>query len=177
MTRTFLKAALACSAATCAVAASATDVIGVRLKVGYHFSQSFELKDGSSGHLEGPEVAADFPLTKLPGIQLYATPSVMFGGKLTHGSDVDGTIYRFMLTARQTLNKDGLYGALGIGAAHSETRGLNDFKDANSFVSSVSLGTPLKFKLAGIGVSLEGTYYYSTKDQFRGFTIGFAGSF
>lgn len=177
MTRTFLKAALACSAATCAVAASASDVIGVRLKVGYHFTQSFELKDGSNGHLEGPEVAADFPLAKYPGIQLYATPSIMFGGKLTHGSDVDGTIYRFMVTARQTLNRDGLYGTFGVGAAHSESRGTNEFRDANSFVTSVSLGTPLKFKLAGIGLSLEGTYYFSTKDQFRGITIGVAGSF
>jgi hypothetical protein len=177
MTRTFLKAALACSAATCAVAASASDVIGVRLKLGYHFTQSFELKNGSTGNLQGPEVAADFPLTKYPGLQLYVTPSIMFGGKLTHGSDVDGTIYRFMVTARQTLNKDGLFGALGIGAAHSESRGTNEFRDANSFVTSACLGTPLKFKLGGIGLNLEGTYYFSTKDQFRGFTIGVSGSF
>ncbi len=168
---------LACSIAGAALTACADDVIGIRLKVGYHVTQNFELKDHSNGHLEGPEVAADFPLAKYPGIQLYVTPSVMFGGKLTHGSDVDGTIYRFMLTAHQALTKDGFYGAVSAGVAHSETRGLNEFKDQNGFVTALTLGTPLKFKVLGITPSIEGSYYFSSRDQFRGFTIGIAASF
>jgi len=173
----FFRTALVGSLATATVFAAASDTIGVRLKLGYHVSQTFELKNGSHGHLEGPEVAADFPLGRFPGLQLYATPSVMFGGKLTHGKDIDGTIYRFMVTARQTLTRDGLYGAFSLGAAHSESRGLNQFRDENGFVTAVSLGTPLKFKVLGISPSLEGGYYFSSKDQFRGFTIGIAASF
>lgn len=173
----FSRTAFVGSLALATVFAAASDTIGVRLKVGYHFTQNFELRNGSSGNLEGPEVAADFPLAKYPGFQLYITPSVMFGGKLTHGSDVDGTIYRFMVTARQTLTREGLYGGISVGAAHSESRGLNEFKDQNGFVTAVSLGTPLKFKFLGLSPSLEGSYYFSSKDQFRGFTIGFAASF
>jgi|GEM_PF-1731413 len=178
MTRTFLRTVLACSLAGAAIAAHADgDAIGIRLKVGYHVTQSFELRDHSSGHLEGPEISADFPLSKVPGLQFFVTPSVMFGGQLTHGHDVDGTIYRFMLTARETISKDGLYGAVAAGAAHSESRGLNEFKDQNGFVSSVTVGMPLKFKILGVTPSLEGSYYISGQDQFRGFSITLSASF
>ncbi|MBN9503131.1 MAG: hypothetical protein BGO01_11655 [Armatimonadetes bacterium 55-13] len=177
MTRTFLRTILGCSVLAGAVVASASDVLGVRLRVGYHFTQNFELKNGGSGHLEGPEVAGDFPLSKLPGIQLYATPSICFGGKLSHGGDIDGSIYRFMISAKQTITRDGFYGIVAAGAAHSESRGLNEFKDANAFVSSVTFGVPLSFKILGVTPSFEGTYYISGKDQFRGFTFGISASF
>lgn len=178
MTRKFSKPILVTSLfIACASLSQASDIIGIRVKLGYHVTNSFELKNGNSGHLEGPEVGIDFPLQKLPGVQIYASPSVMFGGKLKHGGDVDGTIYRFMLSARQTLTKEGVFGSVSAGVAHSISRGLNEFKDSDAFLSGITIGTPLKFKFLGISPNLEGSYYFSSKDQFRGFTIGVSASF
>ena len=160
-----------------AMMASAQEVIGVRLNVGYHFTSDFRLRDGGKDSMSGPEIGADFPLTKLPGIQLYVSPSIVLGGQLLSGSDVDGQIYRFMLTARQTLGRDGLYGAFSIGAAHSEPKGGKEFRSASSVVAGITVGTPLKFKILGITPSVEGRYYWGAKDQFRGFTIGLSASF
>lgn len=160
-----------------AMMASAQEVIGVRLNVGYHFTTDFRLKDNSKKSMSGPEIGADFPLAKLPGMQLYVSPSIVLGGQLLSGSDVDGQIYRFMLTARQILNSDGLYGAFSIGAAHSEPRGSKDFRSASSVVAGITVGTPLKFKILGITPNVEGRYYWGAKDQFRGFTIGLSANF
>ncbi|MBC8063290.1 MAG: hypothetical protein H7Y17_00545, partial [Chlorobia bacterium] len=57
------------------------------------------------------------------------------------------------------------------------SRGTNEFRSANGFVGSIALGTPLKFKFLGISPNLEGKYYFSSQDQFRGFTIGLSASF
>lgn len=160
-----------------AVVANATDVIGVRLNVGYHWTSDFRLKDDSKKSMSGPEIGADFPLTKLPGIQLFASPSIVFGGQLLSGSDVDGQIYRFMLTARQNLSKEGLYGSVSAGVAHSMSRGGNEFRSASGFVGSAMIGSPLKFKILGITPNVEGRYYFSSEDQFRGFSIGLSANF
>ncbi len=157
--------------------ASAQDVIGVRLNVGYHFTHDFRLRDGGRKNMSGPEIGADFPLAKLPGMQIYASPSIVLGGQLFSGSDVDGQIYRFLVTARQTLNSDGLYGAFSIGAAHSEPKGDNQFRSASSIVAAATIGTPLKFKILGITPNVEGRYYWGAKDQFRGFSIGVSANF
>jgi hypothetical protein len=172
-TRFFTLAAIG----TAASFAAASDVIGIRVNLGYHWSQNFKLRDGGKGNLEGPEVGVDFPIQNLAGIQLYASPSIVFGGKLVHGSDIDGQIYRFMVSARKTLNRDGFFGSLSLGAAHTESRGLNEFKSADGFIGAVGLGSPLKFKILGVSPNFEGRYYFSSKDQLRGFTIGLSASF
>ncbi len=163
--------------ATSAVAAVAQDLIGIRVNLGYHFTQKFRLKNDSKKSMSGPEIGVDFPLAKVPGFQLYASPSVVLGGQLFSGSDVDGQIYRFMVTGRQTLNRDGLFGAVSLGAAHSEPRGGNEFRSASGFVGAATIGTPLKFKILGITPNVEGRYFFSSKDQFRGFTIGVSANF
>ena len=173
----FIKPLIAVASLAAVSAANASDVIGVRLKIGYHWTNSFELKNGGSSQLEGPEIGLDFPIQKLPGFTIYVSPSVMLGGKLTHGGDIDGTIYRFMLSTRQTISKDGWFAGVSAGVAHSVSRGLNEFRDSDGFVSGVTIGTPLKLKFLGISPNIEGSYYFSTKDQFRGFTLGLSASF
>ncbi len=177
MTRMFVRSLFLGVSLCLTTVALCSDIIGIRVSLGYHSTSKFRLRDDRIKAMSGPEVSADFPLFKLPGLQLFATPSVMFGGQLLHGSDIDGTIYRFMVTGRQTVNKDGLFAGLSAGVAHSVSRGLNEFKSADGFISAISLGMPLKFKILGISPNIEGRYYFSSEDQFRGITIGLSASF
>ena len=177
MTRKFIYSLATLAALSIAADSRASDIIGIRVKLGYHFSNSFELKNGNGGSMQGPDIGLDFPMFKFPGVQLYASPSVMLGGKLSHGGDIDGQIYRFMLSARQTLTKEGIFGSVGAGVAHSQSRGKNEFRSETGFLSNITLGVPLKFKFLGITPNFEGSYYFSSQDQFRGFTIGLSASF
>jgi hypothetical protein len=173
MTRTFYRLLTFGVLASGATIASA-DVIGIRAHLGYHWTQSFELRTGGNGTMSGPEVGIDFPITRLPGIQLYASPSVVFAGRGGLSSGTEGQIYRFSISARQRVSRDGLFATGSIGFAHSQASAAEEFRSANGFVASIGLGAPLKFKFAGVSPSLEGRYYFSSEDQFRGFTVGFS---
>jgi hypothetical protein len=177
MTRKFVYSLACFGLLSFAAVSEASDIIGIRVKLGYHFTNSFELKNGNGGSMQGPDIGVDFPMFKFPSIQIYASPSVMLGGKLSHGGDIDGQIYRFMISARQTLTKVGIFGAVGAGVAHSQSRGKNEFRSQNGFLTNITLGVPLKFNFLGITPNFEGSYYFSSQDQFRGFTIGLSASF
>jgi hypothetical protein len=156
-----------------------TQILGIRAKVGYHWSSNFRLRDGSSGHLEGPEFGVDFPLSNIAGLNVYASPSIVLGGKLGSGGDTDGNIYRFMVSARKQINFTGLFAQLGVGVGHTESRsGVNAFRDENAFITSFTVGTPFKISfIPAIKTNFEGTYYASGKGQLRGFTLGLSASF
>lgn len=173
LNRTYTVALALAGAAIC----NAQEVVGIRVNLGYHWTQGFELRDGSSGDLTGPELGVDFPLFSFAGIQLDASPSVVFGGKLSLGGEVEGQLYRFLATGRKTLTNDGLYVVGGAGFGHSEARGDQEFKSSSGFVGCIALGTPLRFNLFGVSPNVEGRYYFSNEDQFRGFTIGLSARF
>ena len=98
----------------------------------------------------------------------------MFGGKLKSGGDTDGNVYRFMVSARKQINFTGLYGQLGVGVGHTEARsGVNAFEDENGFITSLTIGTPIKIGFIPLlKPTFEGTYYGSSSGQLRGFTLG-----
>ena len=175
MTRTFSRLIIVSAIVSTAAIASA-DVIGIRAQLGYHWSGSFELRNGNDGTMSGLDAGIDFPMGNLAGIQLYASPSVVFGGRFG-STGIEGHIYRFTISGRRQISPDGLYATASAGLAHSQASASEEFRSANGFVGSIGLGVPLKFSFAGLTPNLEGRYYFSAEDQFRGFTIGFSVNF
>lgn len=180
--------ALAGLVATCGVASAqtsegSTERLGLRLKLGYQFGTSFPLKQNDrTGRLEGPEIALDVPVFRQNDLSFFLTPSITLGGRLRSGSDIDGTVYRFILNAEKQLNPSGFYGRLGIGYGHTQERsGVDVFRDSNDLVGSISFGTPIGgapravSRIATPGI--EATAYISRQRQLMGFVVGFTFSF
>jgi hypothetical protein len=160
------------------VGTAQAQLLGIRARVGYHWSSSFNLRDGSSGTLQGPEFGADLPLTNLAGIGIFASPSIVMGGQLVSGGDTDGNVYRFMVSARKQINFTGLYGQIGVGVGHTEARGDDSFRSQSGFITSFTVGTPISLTfIPGIKPNLEGTYFTSDRGQLRGITLGLSASF
>src|SRR5258707_357806 len=100
MTRMYIRLALLVALASGATLSQA-DLLGIRIRAGLHWTSNFDLRNGGTGHLEGPELGADFPMSNMFGLPIYMSPSIVWGGRLRHGADIDGNVYRFMLTTRK----------------------------------------------------------------------------
>lgn len=181
MARTFIVVALAGFAGSALAQTTTTypNKLGARLKIAYFSSQKFELRSGGNESLVGPQISLDVPLSRMRGFDLFVTPSIGFGGQLSHGSDIDGNVYRFMLTARKVLNDGGLTGSLSAGFGHTESRGTNAFRDGDGLVGEVALAFPLKGLtfLREVTPGFEFAYSFSRQEQLRAFSFGFTFGF
>lgn len=172
---------LTASLALAGIACADGEKLGFRLNVGYYIGQSFRLKNGGNGSLNGPALSLDVQLTHSKGIEWAVTPGIVLGGKLAHGSDTDGNIYSFLLTARQQFARDGLYIKAGAGFGFSQSRaGVNAFKDANDFLGTFTIGTRLGAgpkQMKKLDPTLEVTGYLSRQRQLSGLSFGLSVGF
>ncbi len=157
--------------------AAADSSLGFRLRVGYYLGSSFKLNSGADGHLNGAQVALDFPISHTRNWELAFTPQLVLGGAFAHGSDTDGQIYKFLLSGKSWINRD-LYARIEAGFAHTEARN-NEFQDVNDFVTGVSLGFRLNKTprfVDRLNPSLEISTYLSKHRQLNGivFSVAFA---
>ena len=152
--------------------ASAVHAQEARFRLNYLSTDHFPLKNGDSGRLTGPEIGIDLKFQSFGPVNIYFSPSVFLGGKLAHGSDNDGTIYRFMLRAQQNIPMTGLYGFAAAGFAHSQARN-NEFNDVDSFETQLGAGYSLGGTFLGhFSPNLELSFYQAGKGQLRGVSLG-----
>ena len=150
-----------------AVTANA-QVTGFRIRAGYGWSGSI-----NSRHLQGPEVGLDFPVQKLPLVEIDFTADWLMGGQLVHGGDLDGNVYRFLLSARAQIPgaKVSVFG--GLGWATAQSRG-GQFASINGEVMQLGVGFPLGMKTPLLAPSLEVAGTFASKSGLSGFNVSLA---
>ena len=150
--------------------------IGAKLHVDYTTTGDFTLKSGSTGHLSGPEIGVEFPLSKAgTGTSLNLYPSVLLGNS-KGASATKGQVWRFMLSARQNMPGTGFYTFAAAGASYTQSQG-GTFNDVNAFETQVGGGLPLTGLLGHLSPSLEVIYHNANKGQLRGFSAGVSVNF
>lgn len=166
---------LALSAAVAAVAS--VHAQDTRFTITYLSTDKFPLKDGTTGRLTGPEIGLNIKFQSFGTTNLYFQPSAFLGGKLAHGSDTDGTIYRFMVRAQQPIPLTGFYGFFAAGYAHSQARN-GEFNDVEALETQIGGGYALGGSLLGhFSPNLELSFFQASKGQLRGISLGLAVGF
>lgn len=119
--------------------------LGFDFHLGYGFSPSFDA-NGSSHHLDGPEVGLAIPLGTFLNQGLAIEPSYFGGGRLAHGRDDDSDIYRVTLFLRHRFASN-LRARLGVGyAVASRARGRT-FGGESGVVGDLGFEIPFRFDL------------------------------
>lgn len=148
--------------------------LSTRIHVGYTTSGNFDDGKGHSVHLEGPDIGIDLPFQSFPLITLHVTPSVLLGGRLRHGSDTDGEVYRLMVTAEHGV-LEGFRFRAGVGYATTQPR-VHEFRGDSDVLAMIGAGIPI----SGIGKTLHATLdvnlYTSHSGQHRGIFVGLSGN-
>ena len=157
------------------VALSSAQLVG-RVRIGYGVSGNFTLADTSTGRLEGPEIGLDIPITLgMTPMKVYASPSILLGGRMSNGSDTDGEVYRLLLTTRASAPGVGFYTFAGAGISFSKARG-GQFSSSTDYETVFGAGMPAAAFMIP-NASFEVAWHSSPKGQLRGLTLGIAGSF
>ena len=145
---------------------------GIRVRAGYGWSGSIDSVSGSR-KLAGPELGFDFPLTQLPLVTIAFTGADLLGGQLSHGIDLDGYVYRFMLTGRASVpaSKFEIFG--GVGYATAQARN-HEFGSINGFVSQLGVAIPLTSGLSTFSPSLEIAGSLASKSGLSGYSVSLA---
>lgn len=164
---------LALAAVAGVASAQLPGVSGIRVKVGYGWSGRITDHNNNSRHLTGPELGFELPLTKLPLVQIGLTGDVLLGGQLSHGSDLDGNVYRLMLSGRASIpgSQVGVFGGIGWGWA--QARG-GQFDNFNGEVAQLGVAIPLGINAPLISPSLELAGTWSSKTGLGGFSASVA---
>ena len=148
-------------------------VSGIRVKVGYGWSGRITDINNNSRHLTGPILGVEFPLMKLPLVQVGLTGEALLGGQLSRGSDLDGNVYRLMLSGRASIpgSQLGVFGGLGWGFA--QARG-GEFGNFDAEVAQLGVSFPLGINAPLISPSLELAGTWSSKTGLGGFSASVA---
>jgi len=155
--------------------ASAQDDFPIRFRLGYAITGDFELQNGRTSSMSGPELQIELPMTMIGKTELALTASIFGGGRLVSSGDTDGDVFRFYLTGRQTLNSKGVYASLGVGYGHTAARaGSYDAVDGTVF--RLAIGTPTKIG-KWKNTDLEFAYTAARAGQLKGFFVGVASKF
>jgi hypothetical protein len=154
---------------TLAVAANA-QISGIHVRAGYGWSGSIMDVNNNSRHLVGPEFGIDFPVTHLPLVDICLTGNVLLGGQVSRGSDLDGTVYRLLLSARASIpaSKIGVFG--GIGWATAQARS-GEFGSFNGQVMQLGVAFPLGLKLPILSPTLEIAGTVASKAGLGGYSV------
>jgi hypothetical protein len=143
----------------------------IRFKIGYGSTESIQDRQNRQRRLTGLELGVDLPLGPvLPGFDVYASPSVLMGGQFTQGSDLDGFVYRFNLSARRHLTSE-VYGYAAAGVAHTVARG-DQFADRSGFNWTVGFGYELGRLIPGAQTQAEILLHQGDAPAFRGYSVG-----
>ncbi len=168
--------ALAFGYAGAQIPGATPNVLKVRVEAGYGFSGDFTDFRGNNTHLEGPFIGAELPIYSMFDTDVAVGFQWFGGGRLFHGSDSDGDVYRLLGTVRHVFGKSGLYGKFGAGFSHCEPRAVEFHGDSGS-VAMFAVGTPLTGGfLRQLSPNLELSYFASGSGQLRGLFIGLVGS-
>lgn len=155
--------------------ALAQDDFPIRFRLGYAITGDFELQNGRTSSMSGPELQLELPVTMISGTELALTASIFGGGRLISSGDTDGDVFRFYVTGRRTLNAKGLYASLGVGYGHTAARaGSYDAVDGTVFRFAIGAPTKIgKWK----NTDLEFAYTAARAGQLKGFFVGVASRF
>lgn len=144
------------------VAAQAQLKSGFTLRGGYFKGASYR-NGGGTFHLEGPQFGLDIPILTLPtGLaEIRLSPTVVLGGMNRKGADADGTLVRFMATAKVRPPLVGIYGIGGLGFGFASARGTTSFPVTSSFLVQIGAGYELGGGLpTGVTPFVEMSYYW-----------------
>lgn len=138
-----------------------------KIKVGYTTGNSFTLNDNTtSARLSGPEIGLEVPFKGVGGLaNVVFAPSVLLGGQLNKGSDLDGYVYRLNLIARTGMT--GANAFYGIGYNYATPRGGANFSKKSGTEIVIGGAAPL------IGGGFEIAYHITSLGPARGFTVSF----
>ena len=160
--------------AVLAIAASASaqrEPLGFRVRIGYGFTPKFATK-GERRDLSGPEVAVAIPVGTFAGGDVLLEPSFFGGGRLVHGGDNDGDVYRLTLFAHRYLARGiGVRAGLGFGLG-ARGRGGN-FDGKSGLIFDVGVEIPFKQKLLRSAQTYADVHnVFSGEKQLEGFFVG-----
>jgi hypothetical protein len=150
--------------------------LGGTAKVGYGVTNRVTGTGGASGSISGLELGFEFPISGFGPIALYGAPSVLMGGRLVRGGDIDGDIYRFLVVARQNvpLTQAYLFAGAGISQARMRTPG---FANRSGFATTLGGGVPMTGFIPGAQTSLELAMHQGNAPALRGFTVSLVARF
>jgi hypothetical protein len=153
--------------------AASAQVTGFRIRAGYGWSGSIPNTTTGSTHLVGPELGFDFPVMHLPLVEVNFTVDWLLGGQLSHGGDLDGNLYRLLLSARASIpsSKVSVFG--GIGWATAQAR-AGEFGSFNGEVMQLGVGFPLGMNTPLLAPSLEVAATMASKSGLSGFSVSLA---
>lgn len=151
-------------------AASIAQVTPFNINVGYGWSNTFDLKTGGSGRLQGIELGASQSIVKLPVLgEARVGGSLLLAGTMG-GGGVKGTGYRVYAWYKTPYaGPKGVYGLGGL--SYSGANG-SDFDSVSGIGFDFGLGIPLSSSLPGVpSPSLELMYHQGSHAQTRGFSV------
>ncbi len=158
-------------AAGSAFAQSTSEPLGVRVRLAYGFSSSFNA-GGKSRNIQGPEIGVALPIGTAFGQSLLLEPSFFGGGRIKHGSDDDADIYRLTLFAHHTFSQ-GLGFRAGIGYASASRARSAQFDGTSGLI--FDFGTELPFsvkKFSKIATYVDVHGIVSSEKELSGFFFG-----
>jgi len=128
---------------------------GIRVFGGYGWSGTISNTTTGSTHLLGPEIGFELPLSHFTSMaEMDFRADVLLGGQLAHGSDLDGYIYRFMLSARTSVpgSQVSTFGAIGYGSGQARN---SEFPSFSGVVTQVGIDIPLGMAVPKLAPALE----------------------
>ena len=145
--------------------------LGLRVRVGYGFSPNFQT-DGGRKDLTGPEIAFAIPVGAFAGGDLLLEPSFFGGGRLVHGGDNDGDVYRLTLFAHRTLGRGiGVRAGVGFGLG-ARGRGGN-FDGKSDLIFDLGVEIPFRLKVLKTAQTYADVHnVFSGESQLEGFFVG-----
>ncbi len=144
---------------------------GVRARIAYGFTPSFDT-DGGSGTMQGPEVAVALPIGSFLKRQVLLEPSFYGGGRLRHGGDNDSDIYRLTAFLHGDFGR-GIGGRVGVGfAAATRARG-GGFGSTSDIVFDFGVEIPFAFqRIAKYQPYVDVHAVLSPTDRLNGYFAG-----
>lgn len=134
---------LALTFAVCAAFAAAhAQLTGIHVFAGYGWSGSVPNTTTGSTHLVGPEIGFDLPLAHLTQVEFDFRADILLGGQLSHGSDLDGNVYRFLAIARTSIPGSKVSTYAGVGWASAQAR-AGEFASFNGSVTQLGVSVPV----------------------------------
>lgn len=147
----------------------------IRFRLGYAISGDFELLNGRTSSMAGPELQFELPMTTIAGTELSLTASIFGGGRLVSSGDTDGDVFRFYVTGRRSLNAKGVYASIGVGYGHTAPR-AGSYEAVDGTVIRLAVGFPTKIG-KWKNTDLEFAYTGARAGQLKGFFVGVVSKF
>ena len=143
----------------------------MRVRVAYGFSPKFRTNDGRDS-LQGPEIGIAIPVGRFPGGDLLLEPSFFGGGRLFHGSDNDGDVYRLTLFAHRTFGR-GIGVRAGAGFGLGARGRSNNFDGTSDLIFDLGVEIPFRLELLkSVQPYVDVHNVFSGEKQLEGFFVG-----